>query len=147
MTETYSGLMKEKTFVFPLRVYYSDTDAGGVVYYANYLTFAEKARTEMIRSFGWEHRTAMESDEKLAFVVRHCEIDYRRSAKLDDLLEIHTTVTKIKGASMNMEQRIKLDDKDIVVLSVKLACITMGGKPARIPVVLRDKLLPYVKCN
>ena len=52
MTETYSGLMKEKTFVFPLRVYYSDTDAGGVVYYANYLTFAEKARTEMIRLFG-----------------------------------------------------------------------------------------------
>ncbi|MCK5296511.1 MAG: tol-pal system-associated acyl-CoA thioesterase [Alphaproteobacteria bacterium] len=147
MTETYSGLMKEKTFVFPLRVYYSDTDAGGVVYYANYLTFAEKARTEMIRLFGWEHRTAMESAEKQAFVVRHCEIDYRRSAKLDDLLEIHTMVTKIKGASMNMEQRIQLDGKDIVVLSVKLACITMDGKPARIPVVLRDKLLPYVKCK
>ena len=82
------GEIKDNKFLFPVRVYYEDTDAGGIVYYANYLKFAERARTEYIRALGVRQQDALEAEDKFAFVVRHCEVDYQAPAVLDDELVV-----------------------------------------------------------
>jgi acyl-CoA thioester hydrolase len=123
--------------VFPLRVYYEDTDAGGIVFYANYLKYAERARTEMLREVGIESSALMDQD-KIILTVRRCAVEYLKSARLDDALEIHSRITKVGGASMQGEQRIKCDGEDIVEIQIKLACTTMDGKPTRLPKRLRE---------
>jgi acyl-CoA thioester hydrolase len=137
--------------IFPVRVYYEDTDAGGVVYYANYLRFAERARTEMLRRHGIESSELM-AKEGIAFAVRHCEADYRRPARLDDRLEVRTRLLALGGASLEMEQRIVRvgrtcahgahdgDGIEAVRLVLTLACMTRAGKAARIPAEVRRRL-------
>ncbi len=127
--------------IFPVRVYYEDTDAGGVVYYANYLRFAERARTEMLRRLGIESSKLM-AEEGIAFAVRRCAADYRRPARLDDRLEVRTRLLDMGGASLEMEQRIVRAENgsEAVRLVLTLACMTMAGKPARIPADVRRRL-------
>ena len=122
---------------FSLRGYYEDTDSVGMVYYANYLKFAERARTELLRSLGfdrWEERFGF------TFVVRNCTIDYQQPACLDDLLDVETCLLSLRGASLRIEQKIRRDGKELVRLQVRIACISEDGKVARIPVKLRDAL-------
>ncbi|MBC8158069.1 MAG: tol-pal system-associated acyl-CoA thioesterase [Alphaproteobacteria bacterium] len=128
-----------KAHVFPLRVYYEDTDAGGIVYYANYLKYAERARSEMLREVGIESSRLMDEDN-IALTVRKCAVDYHKPARLDDALEVHTRITQVGGASLQGAQHIKCDGKDIVVVHIKLACMAMTGKPARLPEGLRATL-------
>lgn len=125
---------------FPVRVYYEDTDAGGIVYHANYLNFAERARTEMVRELGISQRTMLEEGEGIAFAVRSANIDFRRSAKLDDLLSVETEVIAIGGASIELDQRIIRagDGTELVRIGVRLGYITLSGKPARIPAPVRE---------
>jgi acyl-CoA thioester hydrolase len=123
--------------IFPVRVYWEDTDASGIVYHASYLRFAERARTELLRAAGFEQWSLL-ADTGIAFAVRRCEIDFRRSARLDDQLEIDTRVTAIGGASLDMSQAIRRNGDDIVTLLLKLACITRDGRAARMPPGLRD---------
>jgi acyl-CoA thioester hydrolase len=113
---------------FPIRIYYEDTDSGGVVYYANYLKFAERARTELLREKSIEQN-------KLDgyFVVRRVETDFISPAKLDDLIAVHTQISEIKGASLIMNQEIKLDDKLLVKLTVQIVWVDKNFKPAKIP--------------
>ncbi len=126
--------------IFPVRVYYEDTDAGGVVYYANYLRFAERARTEMLRGHGIESSTLM-AKEGVAFAVRRCAADYFRPARLDDRLEVRTRVLAVGGASLDLEQRIVREDgTEAVRLDLKLACMARTGAAARIPAVVRSRL-------
>ncbi len=136
MTEA-AGRLDDGVHVFPVRVYYEDTDAGGVVYYANYLKFAERARTDLLRILGVE-----QSRLPVVFVVRRCDADFRKPARLDDLLEIHSRIIVLKGASVEVEQRVRRDGTDLVGLDVRLACVDMttGGRPARIPADLRNSL-------
>ncbi len=128
-----------KGHVFPIRVYIEDTDAGGIVFYANYLKFAERARTEAMRELGVETSPLMR-EEGVVLTVRKCSVDYLKPARLDDLLEVHTQITKVGGASLEGVQRIKRDGKDIVVVEIKLACMALNGKPARLPKELRETL-------
>ena len=128
-----------KAHVFPLRVYYEDTDAGGIVYYANYLKYAERARSEMLREVGIESSRLMDEDN-IALTVRTCAVDYHKPARLDDALEVHTRITQVGGASLQGAQHIKCDGKDIVGVHIKLACMAMTGKPARLPEGLRATL-------
>lgn len=132
-----AGILRDGVHIFPVRVYYEDTDAGGVVYYANYLKFAERARTDLLRFFGIE-----QSQLPVVFVVRRCDADFRRPAHLDDLLEVHSWVTEVKGASLDVEQRVRRDGEDLVRLSVRVACVDLnaGGRPARIPADVRTLL-------
>lgn len=122
----------------PIRVYYEDTDAGAFVYYANYLKFAERGRTELLRSVGLENKTLMD-DQGIAFVVRHINADYLKPAFLDDLLDVHTRISKCKKASIVMKQSIYRhssdDNKELLFgMDVTLACIdTNSGKPTRFP--------------
>lgn len=133
------GWMAGSVHVYPVRVYYEDTDVGGVVYYANYLKFAERARTEMLRLLGFPHKEMMEHDGR-AFAVRRCEADYLRPARFDDSLEVHTGSIDMEAASLWLDQRVKRDGDDLAVLRVRLACIGRNGKPARLPDSLRSAL-------
>jgi acyl-CoA thioester hydrolase len=119
-----------------LRVYFEDTDAGGMVYYANYLKFAERARTEMLRAAGISH-AAMVADDGLMLVVRRVAAEYRRSARLDDELVIATTLVECAGASLTLDQVIRRGGEVLVELAVTIACITREGRPARLPERLR----------
>jgi len=134
------GWMIGGVHVYPIRVYYEDTDVGGVVYYANYLKFAERARTEMLRLIGFPHGEMMEHDG-CAFAVRRCEADYIRPARFDDYLEVHTDNIDIEAASLWLDQRVKRDGGDVAVLRVRLACIGRNGKPARLPAGVRKALI------
>ncbi len=119
-------------FVYPLRVYYEDTDSAGIVYYANYLRFAERARTEMTRAFGLE-QGRLGREQGLYFVVRRCYADFRAPARLDDQLLVATRLTGLRGASIEMLQTVRRGAVDLVRLDVRLACVNSEGKPVRIP--------------
>lgn len=126
-----------------LRVYYEDTDSGGIVYYANYLRFAERARTEMLREMGFEHGELLATDG-LAFAVRRCQVDYLCPAVLDDTLTVVTTVMRVGGASFDLDQVVLRGDAVLADMSVRLACMQVrgprAGKPTRIPDKIRKAL-------
>lgn len=124
---------------FPVRVYYEDTDAAGIVYYANYLKFAERARSEWLREIGGDEAKALKASG-LLFVVRRCEIDYLQPARLDELLEVATRVVGFAGATLDLEQIVRRGNTDLVVMSVTLACLNSAGRPARLPAALRAAL-------
>jgi acyl-CoA thioester hydrolase len=122
-----------------IRVYFEDTDAAGIVYYANYLKFAERARTDMLRDYGISHADMMKRDG-LVLVVRRCEIDYLKPAKLDDLLTIETETAKLGGASVDLRQRVLRDGDGLAELKVLVVCVGPDGRPARIPDYVRGVL-------
>jgi acyl-CoA thioester hydrolase len=122
-----------------IRVYFEDTDAAGIVYYANYLKFAERARTDMLRELGVSHAEMMNRDG-LVLVVRRCEIDYLKPAKLDDLLTIETEAAKLGGASVELRQRVLRDHEVLAELKVLVVCIGKDGRPARIPEYVRGAI-------
>ena len=121
---------------FPVRVYWEDTDAGGIVYYANYLKFAERARTEVLRSAGIDQSRLMDA-EGVSFAVRRCQIEFDAPARLDDLLDVTTRVTDLGGASIAMHQVISRIDRDLVRLALDIACVDRSGRPARLPPAVR----------
>jgi acyl-CoA thioester hydrolase len=123
-----------------IRVYFEDTDAAGIVYYANYLKFAERARTDMLRGRGISHADMMTQDG-LVLVVRRCTIDYLKPAKLDDMLTVETDVAKLGGASVDLVQRVLRGGELLVELKVLVVCIDRNGRPARIPEYVR-KVVP-----
>lgn len=125
--------------VFAVRVYYEDTDAAGIVYYANYLKFAERARTEWLRARGVGQRDLAER-EGVAFAVRRLTAEYLKPAKLDDILEVRTRIVSVRGASIDAEQALRREGEDIARLTVTLACVARSGKPARLPPVVRHAL-------
>jgi acyl-CoA thioester hydrolase len=126
---------------FALRVYYEDTDAGGIVYHANYLRFAERARTEALRQAGIPHALLVEEFGRM-FVVRRAELDYAQPARLDEELVVVTTPLQVGGASVVLRQCVRgLDDADRAVLTLRLACVNVNdGRPARLPLPWRDGL-------
>lgn len=126
-----------KSHVFPLRVYFEDTDTGGIVYYANYLKFAERARTEFLRDLGFSHSKIMK-DQKIMFVVRSCLLNCLAPAYLDDVLEVRTHLKKAGRVKLELSQVIGREDQPIATLEVVLACVTLNGKPAKIDDHLRQ---------
>ena len=119
------------SFEHPVRVYYEDTDTGGIVYYANYLKFAERARTEMLRTLGIENSTLLK-EQRVAFAVKECSADYIKPAVLDDALNVVTTVEELGGASMRLIQDIFRGQERLVAVTVRLACMNIDtGQPCR----------------
>ena len=146
MTETGTAALPEPVpaggkavHVFPVRVYYEDTDAGGIVYYANYLKFAERARTELLRRTGWQQSELLR-DRGIGFTVRSCRADYLAPARLDDLLEVHSTVNEVLGASMRLSQQVRRGDRLLCDLRFRIAAMNREGRPARIPKDVRRAL-------
>ncbi len=129
-----------------LRVYYEDTDAGGVVYYANYLKFAERARTEFLRGLGIES-SALMAEDGVALAVRRCTIDFLRPARLDDSIRVDSRLLKVGGATLEAEQVIRRDAETLVRIELKLGCMTTAGKPVRLPGRLKSRLDEYSCSN
>jgi acyl-CoA thioester hydrolase len=127
---------------FALRVYFEDTDAGGMVYHASHLRFAERARTEWLRELGLAHRQLID-ESGLIFVVKRLSIEYHRPARLDESLVVETRVAGIGGASVDLRQQIGRGGEGIATLDVVLACIRLAtGRPERIPATLRALIHP-----
>ena len=131
-----SGVFEEGCHILPQRVYYEHTDAGGIVYHGTYLRFADRARTELIRALGFEN-SWLQNEHGLVMAVRRCQADYYKPAVLDDLLNVRTAVLRVGGASVEFEQTIRRDGTDLARLEIKLGCMTLLGRPARLPQVVR----------
>lgn len=123
----------------PVRIYYEDTDAGGIVYHANYLRFCERARSEMLRSVGYNNAQFVKKTGFM-FVVRHAAIEYFLPAFLDDSLVVKSSLSHLGGASATLQQDIYRDDTLLVKVEIVLVCVDVSMKAARIPEEARNAL-------
>lgn len=136
----HSAPANEGAFALPLRVYYEDTDAAGVVYYANYLRFCERARTEWLRQLGFAQQALLD-EAGIAFVVRSVQADYLRPARLDDALHVFTRVEQLRRASILFRQDIERGGETLFTATVLVACIDwQRQKPVQIPPPLYHRL-------
>ena len=119
-------------FQYTLKIYYEDTDAGGVVYYANYLKFIERARTEMINKLGFTLATLLIEYDRL-FLVKKIECDYIESCKLEDTLNVQSNILVLKNASFELEQNILKQNKIIFRSKIVMVCVNSQGAPSKIP--------------
>jgi acyl-CoA thioester hydrolase len=127
-----------------VRVYYEDTDLAGLVYYANYLKFIERGRTEALRAAGVD-QSALRAQSGLVFVVSRIEADYLRPAAFDDLLDVESRVLRLGAASVELDQRIARAGQALFRARVRLACIDGAGRPARLPAPVRVALEGLLK--
>lgn len=128
----------------PVRVYYEDTDFTGVVYYANYLKFFERGRTDALRCAGIGHAALLEGETPLGFAVRKIEVDYHRPARIDDNLTVGTQFLSAKGARFSILQQIHCADTLIATASVQAVCIDLSGRPKRLPTDLVERLSGFL---
>ena len=131
-----------ENFFHNLKIYYEDTDSGGVVYYANYLKFLERARTEALFSIGFSNNKIKEIFNSL-IIVKSCNIDYKKSAHLEDELTVRSFVKSITKTSFFMNQIITKDKEVIVEAQVHLVFVNTEGKPVKIPDEIYSKFRPY----
>ena len=131
-----------ENFFHKIKVYYEDTDSGGVVYYANYLKFLERARTEALFSIGYSNKKIKEKFNSL-IIVKSCNIDYKKPAKLEDELKIRSFVKSITKTSFFMNQIISRDEEIIVEAQIHLVFVNENGKPVKIPDEIYSQFKPY----
>jgi acyl-CoA thioester hydrolase len=142
-----SGRLAGATHMLALRVYYEDTDAGGIVYHAGYLRFAERGRTEMLRLLGIDHRQLRELTG-IVFTVRRLAVEFRRPARLDDAIEVRTTPVALGGATVDLRQGVWRGAEELARLDVQVACMRVAdGRPARLPKMLRDRLFALISAD
>ena len=132
-----------KKFHHQVKVYYEDTDAGGVVYYANYLKFLERARTEALFSIGLSN-TKIKKKFGTLIIVKSCNIEYKKSARLEDELNIEAHIISLKKTSLIMKQLIMLEKKLITDAEIHLVFVNSEGKPEKIPDKIIKNFIPYV---
>ncbi|AUD79308.1 tol-pal system-associated acyl-CoA thioesterase [Kangiella profundi] len=134
--------MSVREFIWPVRVYYEDTDVAGVVFYANYLRFYERGRTEWLRSLGWEQDILI--DKGLAFAVAHVDAKYLLPARFNDKLLIKTRIASVRRTSVIFEQEIVTDDEQQLLVNkatIRVACVDMKTmKPAAMPDYLKEEI-------
>ena len=131
-----------ENFFHKLKVYYEDTDAGGVVYYANYLKYLERARTEALFSIGYSNKMLQNRFNSL-IIVKSCNTEYKKSARLEDELLVRSFVKSITKTSFFMNQIITKDEETIVEAQVHLVFVSNEGKPVKIPDEIYSKFKPY----
>ena len=131
-----------ENFFHKVKVYYEDTDSGGVVYYANYLRFLERARTEALFSIGYSNQMIREKFNSI-IIVKSCNIGYKKTAHLEDELKIRSFVKSISKTSFFMNQIITRSDDEIVNAQIHLVFINESGRPMRIPAEIYSKFKPY----
>ena len=137
-----SGHLEAGEHVLAVRVYYEDTDFSGIVYHASYLRFMERGRSDLLRLCDIHHSEldAGRAGERLAFVVRHMDINFLKPARIDDVLEIRTRCRSVHGARMVMEQKVVRDGQVLIEATVTAAVINPEGKPRRMPAELAGRL-------
>lgn len=130
-------------FDWQVRVYYEDTDCGGMVYHSNYLKFLERARSEWLRAVGI-NQTPLLNDYGVVFVVKHLCIDYCQSARFEDLLTVHTRLIQMKKVSLQLAQHITCDERLLCEAEIKLGCINLhSGRPTTLPEHVQQALEVY----
>jgi acyl-CoA thioester hydrolase len=134
-----SGRIEAGRHILPLRVYYEDTDAQGIIYYANWLRFLERGRTELLRMIGLEH-SALRAQSGIDWIVRRCTIDYLKPARLDETIDIVTGCGEMRGASLDMIQQARRGDELLVSAELLIACMGDRGRPVRLPAQARTAL-------
>ena len=143
MTSALDGEIRNGRHHMLVRVYYEDTDFSGVVYHASYLRFMERGRSNYLRLLGTNQRALFEETEKeapgFAFVVRHMEIDFRKPARIEDVLEVVTENEEIKGASITVRQRVMRGEEELISALVQVAFVS-GGRARPIPKALRTAM-------
>lgn len=132
-----SGRIDGPLHHFECRVYYEDTDAGGIVYHASYLRFAERARTEFMRLIGCDHNSLLR-EAGVAFAVHELHIRFRQTARLDDALTITSRIVESSGATLRMEQVIARGSTQVAIIDVRLVCLDRQTRPIRLPTAIRD---------
>lgn len=124
------------------RVYYEDTDAGGIMYHASFIRFCERGRTEFLRAvdLGCDF---LEKEHDILFVIRHLEADYFKSAHLEELLTVETAIKTLKNSSFIMEQSIFCQDSMLFSMTVTVVCVDKKGRPVRVPEIIREKFKDF----
>ncbi len=140
-----AGRLEAGGHVLPVRVYYEDTDFTGIVYHGAYVRFFERARSDFLRLIGIHHKEMASGSHGavLAFAVRSMTLDFQKPARIDDVLEVRTSLADCKGARIRLDQLIYRDEELLVSAAVTVAVITMEGRPARLPKTLAEKLLEH----
>lgn len=140
MTEPAVSLMPHR---WRARVYYEDTDAGGIVYYANYLRFFERGRTEFLRTLQVDHQ-ALKAQHGLIFAVRSCSVEYLAPALLDYEIDILTELSAIGASRLDMRQSIRHEERQLTTAQITVVAIGLDGRAKRLPEALRHQFLPFV---
>lgn len=134
-----SGRITDFGHILPVRVYYEDTDFSGIVYHASFLRFIERGRSDYIRLLGIHHHELDQGtdEERVAFAVRHMDIDFLKPARIDDVLDVETRVFAIKGARMVLDQCVMREGQELFRARVTVVAISRDGRPKRMPVALK----------
>jgi acyl-CoA thioester hydrolase len=138
------GRFEGKVHILPIRIYYEDTDLSGIVYHANYLRFMERGRSEFFRCAGIARLAATHGEEPWAWTLRKAAIEYLKPARVDDLIEVHTSAIGLTGVRMIADQKIYCGGQLLTRGSVEACVITLSGKPKRIPREMHAKLAPLL---
>lgn len=139
-----NGYLKEGEHLQPIRVYYEDSDASGIVFYGNYAKFIERGRTNFLRLLGVHHQDLFALEEPVAFTVTKLEMDYLKPARLDDTLMVKSRYTRLTAARIFGEQNVWRGDELLVRAKIQAACINLDGKARRIPGYVRELLEPHI---
>jgi acyl-CoA thioester hydrolase len=144
MPEPAAGCFDGRAFVFPLRVYYEDTDFSGIVYHASYLRFMERGRSEFLRAAGTPHDAMLGGQPPLFWVVRRMAIDFARPARVDEALTVRTKALELAGARLRLDQTVCRAADILVKADVEVCVVTGDGRPRRVPDSVRRKLQSFV---
>ena len=142
--EPSSGCFDGHAFVFPLRVYYEDTDFSGVVYHASYLRFMERGRSEFLRAAGAPHQAMLATAPPLFWAVRRMTVEFVKPAKVEDALTVRTQAVELAGARLRLDQVVCRAAEVLVRAEVEVCMITFEGRPRRVPDAIRNKLQTFV---
>ena len=137
-----AGRLAGGVHVLPVRVYFEDTDFSGIVYYANYLKFIERGRSDFLRLLGVHHSEL--AKQGLAFAVRRVEADYLRPAHIDDVLQVHTSLAELRGARFVLRQKVFRDSEILFEAKVTAALLTLEGRPRRLPADMRQRFEAFL---
>ena len=139
-----NGYLEGTTHIQPVRVYYEDTDASGIVFYGNYAKFIERGRTNFLRLIGVHHTDLFALEEPLAFTVTKLNLEYKKPARIDDTLMVRSQYTKVTAARIEGVQVVWRGDEELVRASIEAACINLVGRARRIPTYVREAMGPYL---
>lgn len=138
------GRLDDGTHRLPVRVYWEDTDAGGIVYHASYIRFMERGRTEFLRAVGLDQSAMQALPTPVLIVVRRMAVDYLKPARLDDALTVETRITAMGGVRVEMVQAVRRGDAVLVAAEVTAATIGADGRPCRMPEAMRRRFAPLI---
>lgn len=140
-----AGRFEGRTHLLPVRIYYEDTDFSGVVYHANYLRYFERGRSDYLRLAGVSHTELLEGEAPTAFAVNRITLDFVRPARIDDALVVASSYDRVKGPRIFISQTLRRGEETLATAAVEACCIALNGRPKKPPVLLLQRLQPYLE--